>query len=145
MINCITLMGRLTADPILKVTTTGRNVTSFTIAVERSFIKQGEERVTDFINIVAWQQKADFICRYFKKGSMIALTGSLQSRSYEDKTGAKRTAFEVVANEISFCVGKNTQNVAEESDRYPTTGYYKSPDMSDDYFDEVPQDEELPF
>ena len=73
MINNVTLMGRLTADPELRTTTTGRNVTSFSIAVDRSFARAGEDRQTDFINIVAWQQQADFVCRYLDCGNTLSL------------------------------------------------------------------------
>lgn len=134
MINNITLQGRLTADPELRTTTSGKNVASFTIAVDRGYAKPGEEKQTDFINIVAWQQTADFICRYFKKGSMIALIGSLQTRSYEDKGGNKRKAFEVVAREVSFCGGKNEGNGSNNLSS-------SAADISD--FEEIPED--LPF
>ena len=107
MINVVVLMGRLTADPELKQTANGASVTSFSIAVERNFAnKETGERQADFINIVAWRQTADFICKYFRKGSMIAIEGSLQSRSYEDKEGKKRTVYEVVASNVSFTGSK---------------------------------------
>ena len=106
MLNCAVLMGRLVADPELRTTTTGISVTSFRIAVDRSFVRQGEERQADFIDIVAWRQTADFVTRYFRKGSMIAVQGSIQTRSYEDKQGNKRTAVEVVADNVSFCGSK---------------------------------------
>jgi len=107
MINVVVLMGRLTADPELKQTANGASVTSFSIAVDRNFAnKQTGERQADFINIVAWRQTAEFICKYFRKGSMIAIEGSLQSRSYEDKEGRKRTAYEVVASNVSFTGSK---------------------------------------
>ena len=106
MLNCAVLMGRLVADPELRTTTTGISVTSFRIAVDRSFVRQGEERQADFIDIVAWRQTADFVCRYFRKGSMIAVQGSIQTRNYEDKQGNKRTAVEVVADNVSFCGSK---------------------------------------
>ena len=106
MLNCAVLMGRLVADPELRTTTTGKSVTSFRIAVDRGFVRQGEERQADFIDIVAWERSAEFVTRYFHKGSMIAVQGSIQTRSYEDKQGNKRTAFEVVAREISFCGSK---------------------------------------
>ncbi len=106
MLNCAVLMGRLVADPELRTTTSGISVTSFRIAVDRSFVRQGEERQADFIDIVAWRQTADFVCRYFRKGSMIAVQGSIQTRSYEDKQGNKRTAVEVVADNVSFCGSK---------------------------------------
>ena len=113
MLNCAVLMGRIVADPELKTTNTGLSVTSFRIAVDRSFVKQGEQKQADFIDIVAWRQTAEFVARYFKKGSMIAVQGSIQTRSYEDKQGNKRTAVEVVADNVSFCGSKaesGTQN-----------------------------------
>ena len=106
MLNCAVLMGRLVADPELRTTPNGISVTTFRIAVDRSYVRQGEERQADFIDIVAWRQTADFVTRYFRKGSMIAVQGSIQTRSYEDKTGNKRTAVEVVADNVSFCGSK---------------------------------------
>lgn len=107
MLNCAVIMGRLTADPELRTTTSGISVTSFSVAVDRSYVRPGEERQTDFINVVAWRQTAEFVTRYFHKGSMIAVQGSIQTRNYEDKTGAKRTAVEIVADNVSFCGSKN--------------------------------------
>lgn len=106
MLNCAVLMGRLVADPELRTTPNGISVTTFRIAVDRSYVRQGEERQADFIDIVAWRQTADFVTRYFRKGSMIAVQGSIQTRSYEDKMGNKRTAVEVVADNVSFCGSK---------------------------------------
>ena len=102
MLNTVILMGRLTADPELRTTNTNLSVLSFSVAVDRSYQSQGQERQTDFINCVAWRQNADFISKYFRKGQMIAIEGAIQTRSYEDKTGAKRTAFEVIVNRASF-------------------------------------------
>lgn len=107
MLNCAVLMGRLVADPELRTTPNGISVTTFRIAVDRSYVRQGEERQADFIDIVAWRQTADFVTRYFRKGSMIAVQGSIQTRSYEDKMGNKRTAVEVVADNVSFCGSKS--------------------------------------
>ena len=120
MINVITLMGRLVATPELKTTNSGVEVCSFTIAVDRNYASNGE-KLTDFINIQAWRGTAKFICNYFQKGQMIALNGSLQSRQYTDKDGNKRTAYEVVADNVSFCGSKsesgNTNlNIAVEGD-----------------------------
>lgn len=106
MLNCAVIMGRLTADPELRTTPNGVSVTSFSVAVDRSYQKAGEERQTDFINVVAWRQTAEFVSRYFHKGSMIAVQGSIQTRNYEDKTGARRTAVEIVADNVSFCGSK---------------------------------------
>ena len=105
MLNSVIIMGRLTADPELRTTTSGLSVTSFTVAVDRNY-KSGDERQTDFINCVAWRQTADFVTRFFKKGQMIAVQGSLQVRNYEDKNGNKRTAYDVVADNVSFCGSK---------------------------------------
>ena len=105
MLNIVILMGRLTTDPELKTTNSGNTVTSFAVAVERSFSRDGN-RETDFINVVAWRSTAEFICKYFRKGQMIAINGSLQQRNYEDRDGNKRTAYEVVAQQVSFCGGK---------------------------------------
>ena len=106
-------MGRLTADPELKMTQNSTPVCSFRIAVERNVAnKQTGERATDYINIIAWRQTAEFVCKYFRKGSMIALEGSLQSRSYTDKDGNNRTAYEVVVNNVSFTGSKSEGGAA---------------------------------
>ena len=101
MLNVVVLSGRLTADPELKTTANGISVCSFSIAVERRF-KSGEERQSDFINIVTWRSSAEFVSKYFKKGQMIAIRGSIQTRRYQDKDGNNRTAFEVVADDVQF-------------------------------------------
>lgn len=103
-------MGRLTADPELKQTANGIPVLSFSIAVDRSFAARGTERQTDFINIVAWRQTAEFVSKYFSKGQMIALEGCIQTRPYEDKNGNNRIAFEVIARRVCFCGGKSNDN-----------------------------------
>ena len=100
MINRVILMGRLTADPELKTTASGISVTSFSIAVDRSYVKNGEERKADFINIVCWRQTAEFVCRYFSKGSLIALEGQLQTRTFQAKDGTNRHITEVVADNV---------------------------------------------
>ena len=102
MINRVILMGRLVADPELKTTNSGVSVTSFRIAVDRSYVKQGEQRQADFFDIVAWRNSAEFVCKHFTKGSLIAVDGQLQSRQYQTKDGQNRTAIEVVADNISF-------------------------------------------
>ena len=111
--NVVAIMGRLTADPELKVTNSGTSVTSFTVAVDRPYRKSAEEHKADFINVVAWKTTAEFITKYFNKGSMIAIQGSIQTRNYEDDKGNKRIAVEVLANSVNFCGGKseNSQKV----------------------------------
>lgn len=91
-LNCAVIMGRLTAAPELRTTKSGLSVTTFSVAVDRAYAKPGEERQTDFINVVAWKQTAAFVTRYFEKGQMIAVQGSIQTRNYEDKNGNRRTA-----------------------------------------------------
>ena len=144
MLNCVTLMGRLVADPELRTTTTGKSVCAFTIAVERSFAKPGEQRQADFINIVAWESSANFVTRYFSKGSMIAIRGEIQTRNYEDKNGNKRTAFEVIAREVSFCGSKaDTGSVAPAAAAPAQAPAYQTAVPSD--FEEIDDDEDLPF
>lgn len=109
MLNRVILMGRLTADPKWKETPNGVSVTAFTVAVDRNYSGKNRERQTDFINIVAWRNTAEFICRSFTKGQMIALEGSIQTRNYEDKNGNKRTAVEVVVSNVSFCGDKRKE------------------------------------
>lgn len=130
MFNLVVLTGRLTADPELKTTTSGVSVTRFSIAVERSYIK-GEERQTDFINIVAWRGSAEFVCHYFTKGSLIGIEGSIQTRRYEDRDGNKRTTFEVVANNIQFVGAKE-----KPSDSPETTGEFS--EITDGADDDLP-------
>lgn len=102
MLNVVAIMGRLVADPELRTTQQGTNVCTFRIACERSYTPKGQQRQADFIDVIAWRQQAEFVCRYFQKGSMIAVEGSLQTRQYQDKQGSNRTAVEVLANNISF-------------------------------------------
>ena len=106
--NVVCLMGRLTAEPELRQTPNGVSVCSFSVAINRAYSGQNGERQTDFINCVAWRQTGEFISRYFHKGNMIGLNGSIQTRTYQDKdTGKNRTAFEVVINNAYFAESKN--------------------------------------
>ena len=143
MINSVVLMGRLTADPELRTTTTGKSVCSFRVAVDRGYSKNAEERQADFINVVAWENTANFVCRYFSKGSMIALQGSIQTRQYEDKTGAKRTAFEVIAREVSFCGSKSETGTVSRPAAPEQPPVYQNANQGD--FEEITDDEDLPF
>lgn len=113
MLNCAVIMGRLTADPELRQTSSGVSVTKFTVAVDRRY-QQGEDKIADFINVTAWRSTADFVTRYFKKGSMIAVQGSIQTGSYE-KDGVKHYTFEIVANNVSFCGSKANNTPATEN------------------------------
>ena len=102
MLNHIVLMGRLTRDPELRRTGSGVAVASFTLAVDRDFAAQGAEKETDFVDIVAWRNTAEFVSRYFTKGRMAVVTGRLQIRNWTDKEGNKRRSAEVVADNVYF-------------------------------------------
>jgi single-strand DNA-binding protein len=108
-------MGRLVADPELRTTQQGTNVCTFRIACERSYTQKGQQRQADFVDIVAWGKTAEFICKFFQKGSMIAVDGSLQTRHYQGKDGSNRTAVEVVASNISFAGAKAADKPAAAS------------------------------
>lgn len=137
MINTAILMGRLTADPELRTTPSGVSVTRFSLAVDRSYVPQGGERQTDFIDVVAWRKTAEFVCRYFRKGMLVAVQGSIQTRSYTDKHGNNRKAFEVVADNVHFAEPKR-----EMAQQPVTTHKYINDDSTD--FQEV-DDDDLPF
>lgn len=127
MINVVVLMGRLVADPELKTTNTGVSVTTFRIAVDRSYVKAGEERQADFFDIVAWRSSAEFVCRNFSKGSLIAVDGQLQSRQFTTKDGQNRTVIEVVTDNVSFTGerrGTETPSNAPVSNETPQGGNF---------------------
>ena len=139
MFNLVVLTGRLTADPELKTTTSGVSVVSFSIAVQRRY-KSGEEPITDFINVVAWRSSAEFVSKYFKKGNMIGIEGSIQTRKYQDKDGNNRTAFEVVANNVQFVETKR-ENSTDVSAPSPS-----SSNNNTDFAEiQASDDDDLPF
>lgn len=154
--NNVSLIGRLTADPELKHTQSDVAMTRFSIAVDRQYVRQGEERQADFINIVAWRQTAEFICKYFSKGRRIAITGRIQTGSYTAQDGSKRYTFDVVADNAEFCDSKQDSSGSTGSSRSsyqqqntyrqeqaPAAPSYSSGDNGD--FMEMPGDEDLPF
>ena len=144
--NKVILIGNMTADPEIKQTTSGVAVCSFTIAVNRRFTKSDNEQSVDFINIVAWRNQAEFVGRYFKKGKPILVCGQLQTRSWTDKDGNKRTTTEVVADEVSFIGGENSSQSNEKpTQSYPNPAAYGNA-LTSQNFEEVSDDEgDLPF
>ena len=147
MLNHITIMGRLVKDPELRRTQSGVAVCSFTVAVDRDFqSREAAEKQTDFIDIVAWRQTAEFVSKYFTKGRMIVVDGSLQSRKWQDKTGQNRVSWEVLANNIYF--GDSKRDGMSGGD-YSAPAYgapadsYSAP--SSGIFAEIEVDGELPF
>lgn len=150
MLNVVAIIGRLVADPELRTTQSGTEVCSFRIACDRNFVRQGEQRQADFIDVVAWRNQASFVSKYFQKGSLIAIDGSIQSRQYEDKNGNKRSAVEVVANNINFAGSKNSSS--GRNDDYQNASSNTSYDDADpspagetDGFSVIDDSEDLPF
>ena len=137
MLNHIDLMGRLVADPELRQTAGGISVVTFRIAVDRNYTPQGQEKQADFISCVAWRQTAEFIGKYFAKGRMIALEGSLRSRNYEDEQGQKRTAYEVIVDHAYFADSKQDA----EKQKAPGVGSFPPVDVEASAED----DGDLPF
>lgn len=125
--NIIAITGRLTTTPELKQTASGKSVISFSVAVQRPFTKD----VTDFLNVTAWDKSAEFVARFFSKGEMIAVDGYLMQRTYEDRNGAKRTTFEIIAQNIGFCGNKSAD---QKSAKQPASE-----------LENIPDDNDLPF
>lgn len=120
--NKVILLGRLTKDPEVRYTQTSNTlVASFTLAVNRRFVKQGEERQTDFINIVAWNKTGEFVSKYFKKGQQVAVVGRLQTRSYQDNNNQTRYVTEVIAEEVYFADSNKTENNTNSNEQFETT------------------------
>lgn len=134
MLNHVVLMGRFTADPELKQTQNGISVTSFTLAVDRNFNGKNEEKQTDFINCVAWRNCAEFISKYFSKGKLVAVEGSLQIRSYTDKNENKRQIAEVVIDQAYFAESKNNSSSSEVK----AENINDFREIEDDYEDDLP-------
>ncbi len=150
MLNVVAIMGRLVADPELRTTQQGTNVCAFRIACERSYTPKGQQRQADFVDIVAWGKTAEFICKFFQKGSMIAIDGSIQTRQYQDKQGNKRTAVEVLANNISFAGAKAADKPAAASYEQQTRNHVQQakaaqnapqPRFTDGQLDAIPDAE----
>ena len=139
MLNVIAIMGRLSRDPELRQTTTGKNVASFMIACSRGRKDANGKDLVDWIPVVAWEHTAEFVCKYFEKGSLIAIDGRLQSRTYKDRDGNNRTAIEIVANNANFAGSKRTDG---GSNSVPTGGSYNEPTVQ---YDEIEDEGDLPF
>lgn len=139
MLNVIAIMGRLSRDPELRQTTTGKNVASFTIACSRGRKDANGKDLVDWIPVVAWEHTAEFVCKYFEKGSLIAIDGRLQSRTYKDRDGNNRTVIEIVANNANFAGSKSTGG---GSNSVPAGNSYNEPTVQ---YDEIEDEGDLPF
>ncbi len=151
MLNKVMLMGRLTSDPEMRYSPSGVAVARFSIAVQRSYVKQGEERQTDFINIVAFRSTAEFVGKWFTKGQLMVVVGSLQSRRWEDKDGKTQYGMDVVAEEIHFGESKKDRDASQPAQRpvpqaapAPSAPASRVEDSFDDNFMPV-DDADLPF
>ena len=159
MLNVVVLTGRLVADPELKTTQSGNSVCTFRVAVDRSYAPQGEERKADFITVTAWRKTAEFVSKYFQKGSMISVQGRLETRQYQDKNGNNRTATEVLAAEVSFCGSKaadkpSVRDFDKQTENYTSEAKasYSAPQAAQNFsqgsaddFAEITDDGDLPF
>lgn len=145
--NKVILTGRMVAEPELKTTPNGVETTTFRIAVNRDYVKQGEERKADFFDVVAWRQTAAFICKYFHKGDGISLVGNLQSRQYEAKDGSNRYVVEVVAENVEFPLSKKSDNNSAPNTYTPPvqTPPTTAPPAPSADFQNMPVDDDLPF
>jgi single-strand DNA-binding protein len=138
MINIAIIQGRLVNDPDLRSTPSGTLVAAFTVAVPRKKSGQGEEQITDFIDCVAWRQTAEFVERYFHKGNMIAVQGSVQTQSFENRSGVRQKKTELLVKEVSFCGDKPKEQPKKADDKPKTLSYDFEPIDDDD-------DDNLPF
>ena len=147
MINKWIGMGRLTADPELKQTQSGVSTCTVNVAVQRDYADGSGEKQTDFICVVAWRQTAEFICKYFRKGSMIAVVGELRTRTYNDKNhpDVKHYVTEVYADKVSFCGGKNESGGNNDPAPAQTAPQASAQVPNLDDFEQIGNDSDLPF
>lgn len=151
MLNVVAIMGRLAFDPQMRQTTTGKSVATFRIACDRGRKDAHGQMLTDWLDVVAWERLGEFVCQYFQKGQMIAVTGRLQSRSYQDRNGNNRTAVEIVANSLDFVGSKaaaNAQQGAGYAAPVQAPAGAHEPKLTgegDDDFAVIEDDGDLPF
>ncbi len=145
-LNKVILGGRLTADPELKQTQSGIAVVSFTIAVNRRYSKDSaQQNESDFFNVTAWRATAEFVSRYFRKGSSICITGSIQNRNWVDQEGQKHYRTDIVADEVMFVDSRSDSPAASDSFGSTPTPSFSSPSGSAPKFEEIKTDDDLPF
>lgn len=140
MLNKVILIGRLTKDPELRYTASNLPVCSFSIAVDRTYARQGEQKQADFINIVAWRNTAEFVSKYFTKGRLIAVSGSLQTRTWDDQEGKRHYATEVVIDEAHFVDSKRDNDANKVG-----ASFGDEPSRDIEGFTPIEADDDLPF
>lgn len=145
MLNSVIMTGRLTADPEMRRTNNETGIASLSIAVQRNFAKQGEDRKTDFFDVTAWDKKADFAERYFRKGQLVTVQGRLETELYDDKVGNRRKAYKIIAESLYFAEPK--RDGAEDTQRHDqpqaTASFVNG--QQDDFTEISMPDEDLPF
>ena len=141
MLNKVVIMGRFTKDPELRRTGNGTAVTSFSLACDRDFKSQSGDKETDFIEVVAWKNTAEFVSKYFSKGRMAVVEGRLQIRDWTDKAGNKRTTAEVVADNVYFADSKRSESNDNQKENFNAL----SGRLSDDFVPISEEDGEIPF
>lgn len=139
MLNNLAIQGRLACNPEMRQTTTGKSVASFRIACSRGRKDANGHDLVDWIPVVVWDGRAEFVCKYFQKGDMIILAGRVQSRTYTDKNGSNRSVLELVANEVDFAGSKSSGG---GSNSVPAGGSYNEPSVQ---YDEIEDEGGLPF
>ncbi len=145
-LNKVILGGRLTADPELKQTQSGIAVVSFTIAVNRRYSKDSaQQNESDFFNVTAWRATAEFVSRYFRKGSSICITGSIQNRNWVDQEGQKHYRTDIVADEVMFVDSRSDSSAASDAFGSAPAPSFSSPSGSAPKFEEIKTDDDLPF
>lgn len=140
MLNVVAIMGRMVKDPELKTTNSGKSVCSFRIANDSGYKDASGQSQTNWLDVTAWGKTAEFVCKYFPKGALIAIEGRLQSRNYQDKNGSNRTAIEVVTSNVSFAGNKEpaqSQNVANRA--------VSAPVAANNEYEPIEDDGDLPF
>jgi single-strand DNA-binding protein len=151
--NKVTIAGKLCYDPELRQTNSGTPVSSFRVAVNRRFARSSSDGTqtqptADFFNVIAWQNTAEFVSRYFKKGSSILVEGRLQERQWTDQQGQKRTSIEIVAEEVYFVDSKSESPASRDNSAYANPNpspYYAAPATEPHKFEDISSDDDLPF
>lgn len=145
MLNQIIIMGRLAADPVIRYTSAGIPVANIRIACDRDRTADSQEKICDFFDVVAWRKTAEFAQKYFMKGKPILVTGRLQSRNWQDQTGAKRTSIEILADRVDFCGGDRVQNAAAPAAPAAPAGGMTQAALDSIFDDPTADDEDLPW
>lgn len=145
MLNVVAIMGRLVKDPELKTTNSGKSVCSFRIANDYGYKNADGSSQTNWLDVVAWGKTAEFVCKYFPKGSLIAIDGRLQTRQYQDKNGQNRTAVEIVANNANFCGSKESSPATQNAAQRPAAPSQRTQGEPDADYALIEDEGDLPF